>query len=245
MSGILTYNSYPFQPDSTWFTINRRAVIGQTGRRNFVHHQWVINGRLNGSGNADLTTKIAALEAACVDGGDLIFNLGGHQLLSNQTTQGTHVRAFRWLSGYDGVRGSGAENVLRRTFQLIIDGLVVQSSDTDIVAWRESVIGLGTGGADVRPVGSLTGGIQAQTIQDFTEFYAIQSGYAIGLTSEPPAATPIWTPSGSGGIYWMPRKFRQGPTSPDYGLYANTHFKTEWSYMFWSANVLAGSSGGF
>ena len=238
---FLQYGTYPFQADSTWFTINRQAVIGQTGRRNFVHHQWIINGRLNGSGNVDLTAKIAALEAACVDGADLTFSLGGHQLLSAVTTEGTHVRSFRWLSGYDGVRGSGAECVLRRTFQLIIDGLVPATTDTDIVAWRESIIGIGTGGPDIKPVGSLSGVIQAQQVQALTPYFAIQSGYAIGLTTQPAAATPHWTPNGAGGVYWIPEKFRQGPTSPDYGLHFNTHFKTEWSYSFWSASALAGS----
>ena len=241
----LSLGTYDFDPDRTWFTINRRAVIGQTGRRNFVHHQWQINGSVAAANSTALAVKVAALEEACVDGVDLVFSLCGHQLLSADTTQGTHVRMFRWIPGYDGVRGSGAECVLRRTFQMIVDGLVPQTADTDIVAWRETIMGMGTGGADIKPVGSLSGGVQAQTVQDFTPYFAIQSGYAIGLTGYPAVATPLWTPNGNGGVYWIPSKFRTGFTSPDYGLNTNTHFKTEWSYAFWSASVLAGTPAGF
>lgn len=241
----LTYNGYTFPPETTSFTITKRAVIGATGRRNFLYHQWVIDSALLGTGNTDLTAKIAALEAALVDGGDLTSSLGGHQLLSASTTQGTHVRLVpRYHKGYDGVHGMGAELVNRRSFQVIIDGLVPQTSDTDIVAWRESVIGIGNGLSRVVPVGSLTGGVQAQTVQDFTPFFAIQSGYCIALTSQPSPATPLWA-HGVGGVYQMGEKFRSGPTSPDYGLNINTHFKVEWSYQFWSATVLAGSSAGF
>lgn len=245
MANYLYYGPYAFDAGRTWFTINRHAVIGPTGRRNFVHHQWVINGSVRGANSSEVTTAIAALETACVDGNDLAFTLGGHGLVSSACTEGTHVRAFRWLPGYDGVRGSGAECVLRRTFQLVIDGLVPASSDTDIVAWSESIMAVGTGGPDIKPVGSLTGGVQPQQVQQFTTNYAIQSGYAIGLTAMPAAATPLW-PNGVNGIYWIPGKFRSGIYTPQrWGININTHFKVDWSYAYWSADVLAGSPGGF
>lgn len=235
----LTYGSYAFLPDSTWFTINRQAVIGDTGRRNLMHHQWVINGRVQGANSTAVTTAIAALEAAMVDGYDLKFSLGGHQLLSSDCMEGTHIRRFTWLPGYDGVRGSGAENVLRRTYQIVIDGMIKQTSDTDIIAWSQSLIGIGNGGADVVPVGSLSGTVQAQTVQSNTPYFAIQSGFAIGLTASPSQATPMFTDGGP--VYWMRKRFRSGIYTPQrFGVNYNTRFKVDWSYQFWSASAISG-----
>ena len=52
MANYLYYGSYAFPSDLTHFTINRHAIVGPTGRRNYVNHQWIINGSVRGANSA-------------------------------------------------------------------------------------------------------------------------------------------------------------------------------------------------
>lgn len=235
----LTYNNYTFDEDAVWFTINKRGIIGRTGRRNLVAEQWVIHGRVNGADVSAVNAKIALVEAAMVDGGDLVFSLGSHSLLSSNCTEGTHVRLFSWLPGYDGVHGSGAENVLRRSFRMIIDGITVNTADTDIIEWHESVFTIGTGGPIIVPSGSLAGIVEPQQIQAYTHFITIQSGYGVGLTTYPIPASPIWR--FTGGVYYEPLQCRSGPATPSqWGINQNTGYRWNWNYQCWSTFPLTG-----
>lgn len=235
----LSYNGRAFAPDSVWFTITKRAIIGGTGRRNFVHEQWNINGRVSGANTAAVQGEMASLESSLNDGGDLVFSLY-HSLLSADCVEGTHVREFAWLPGYDAVRGSGAELVLRRTFRLVIDGKKIAPSDLDLIAYHEAFRGVGTGGPIILPVHAMTGEVQAQQTVRATEFWSTQSGYAVGLLSNPPAATALW--QATDGVYYKPLAVSGTLDTPmHYGRNVNTAFRTSWSYTCWSRVPLIGS----
>ena len=238
----LSYGGYDFEENSAWFTRHSRPIIGKTGRRNYIHEQWVIHGRVNGIDTAAVDAARVAFEAAMVDGGDLVFSLGSTQRLNSaDTTEGTHIRELTWSAGYDGVRGSGAEDVLRRTYRLIIDGLHRYNSGLDLVEYYETVRGVGSSGPRILPVSSLTGNVTPQQTQLKTKCEAIQSGYAVGLTAYPLASTPIWI-NGSGGVYEYFEKRQNTVHSPQkLGLNMNTGFKRSWSYFYWSATPLVGS----
>ena len=238
----LTYNGTDMAEDACWFTRHSRPIIGKTGRRNFIHEQWVIHGRVNGLNTAEVDAARVAFESTLVDGGDLSFSLGSTQrLISANTVQGTHIRELTWLTGTDGVRGSGAEDVLRRTFRLVIDGLLRMTSDTDVIEYHETVQGVGTTGPRILPVGSLTGDITPQQTQLHTKCEAIQSGYVIGLTQYPNPSTPIWI-SGLGGVYEYFERRRNTLHSPQQiGINQSTGYKRSWSYHFWSGSPLVGS----
>lgn len=232
----LWYGDYPFLQGSVWFTISKRPIIGPTGRRVYVHESWSITGRVEGPTNPQVVAACEALEAAIVDGQDLLFTNSSHGIVSANTTEGTHVRLFQWLSGFDGVRGSGAELLLRRTFNLVIDAKYVATSDTDMYAYDETVSGMGTGGPDVVPVMSLFGYPQAQQRRLRTPFSSIQRGRAIGLTTYPAASTPIWqfTPN----VYYYPESITTSLSTPKaWGVNVNTLYEIAWAYRAWSPTV--------
>lgn len=232
----LFWGPYPFLPGAIWFTINKRPIIGRTGRRNFVEETWFINGRVQGTTPAEVIDQVALLEAGLdLDNQNLVFSLY-HQLLNADCIEGTHIRDFKWLTGYDGVRGSGAELVLRRTFHLIVSGTKVVTSDTDIIEYSETVSGYGTGLPSVVEAGSLFGLPQPQSAQAKTSFHSWQRGYCKGLTATPSAASPIWI--GNPNVFYVPTTLGGGISTPErWGVNQNTGFKIDWSYRAWSPTV--------
>ena len=230
----LFYNGYAFDPNAVWFTIHKQAIIGGLGRRKYIAEMWHLTGRVSGTSTSEVQGKVVALENAMSDGGDLVFSLT-HALYSADCVEGTHVYSLRWIPGFDGVRGSGAEMVLRRTFQITIGGKKLATGiDTDLIAYRETIRGRGTGGPIVLPVTSMAGSVQAQQRVAQTPFWTTQSGYAIGLTEYPLPATRLWltTP----GVYYMPDQVVGGYTTPEnFGINRNTGFRTDWNYTCWSA----------
>ena len=157
------------------------------------------------------------------------------RLLDSDCTEGTHIKSFSWLPGYDGVRGSGAEGVLRRTFKLVVYGdIPVTNTDTDITQWQETITYSGTGYAKVVPVGSLAGAVQAQQLQAYTPYYILQSGFAVGLTGYPTPPTPML--QGISGVYYMPEGVSSSKSTPRrYGKNLNTEYPVRWSYRAWSS----------
>ena len=245
MGQTLSIGGLVMDPDSCWFKIHKRGIIGNTGRLNYTRVTWDIHGRVSGTTKATVDAKVVALESAIAPAIDIVFSLGSTmKLISSATTRGTMIQDFSWNPGYDGVRGSGAEGVLRRTFHLVVSGDFLQSSDTDITAYHESIQSIGTGGPRTVPVGSLTGDIQPQQTQARTVFYAIQSGYATGLTTEPSPPLPKFT--GVPGVFYIPESLAVTQMTPaTWGLNRNTQFGIRWSYKCWSSLGLVGSPGGF
>lgn len=240
MAQQLFYNNVGFDPDAVWFTIHKQAILSGMGRRKFIDEKWYLTGRVSGANTAEVQAKVDALENNLADGGDLVFTLT-HRLLSADCVEGTHVYSLTWLPGFDGVRGSGAEMVLRRTFKMVIGGKKLATGiDTDLIEYRETVSGRGTGGPQVIPVLSLYGYPQAQQRVARTPFWATQSGYAIGLTAYPLPPTRIWltTP----GVYYMPDQVIGSLTTPqNFAINQNTAFRTTWSYLAWSNYQLVGT----
>lgn len=242
MPETLSIGSFDCDEDSAWFRIDREGIVGGTGRLTKVRNIWTIYGRVNGTDESSVDTEVVALEAAVVDGIDIEFSLGSTMsLTSDDTTEGTHIKSFSWLTGSDGVRGSGAEGILRRSFKLVVYGDILVASDTGITQWSESLNGIGTGGPNTIPVVSLLGDVQAQTTQARTPCFLIQSGFAVGITETPVAPSPIYY--GVPGIYYMPLLGSQQKFTPkSLGINQNTQFGIRWSYKCWSINQLVGST---
>lgn len=249
MSQTLSYNGYTHDPDSCWFTINRFGILGGINRLNKVRNVWTIHGRVNSaaglSGTAaqnSVDTKVVAWENHVQDGGDLVFSLGSTMsLISRNCLEGTHVKEFSWLTGYDGVRGSGAEGLLRRSFKLVVYGDILVTSSTDITHYQDSLAAIGSGGAKVVPVGALTGTVQAQQVQAYTPYYAIQSGSAVGLTAWPTPPLPVYT--GVSGVYYFPETLSVITKTPrNWGLNRNTGYEIQWNYKCWSSLQLTGQT---
>lgn len=242
-AGILQYGDYHFEPNSTYFTIHQMAEQSSVGRTMEMNHQWVIEGRITGNSLSTVDAKAVALRAALVNGYDLSFNLGSYSLTNAQCVDGVKILHFSWLRGFDGAHGSGAECILRRTFRVIIGGKIPVTSDTDVIEWHETFRGIGNGGPSIKPVRSLTGAVQAQQTEAITEYWAMQSGWGVGLLGYPTPASALWL--AIPGVYYVPEKMIVTNHSPKYGPNINTRFRTEWSYTCWSTIPLVASPSGF
>lgn len=246
MGTFFSYNGYTHDENACWFEIDRYGIVGPTGRIIKTRNIWTIHGRVNSSASpgapssaaiASVNSKVAAWENKLKDGGDVIFSLGDSmKLLDADCVEGTHLKSFSWLPGYDGVRGSGAEGVLRRTFKLVVYGdIAVTNTDTDIMEWQETISYTGTGLAKVVPVGSLAGTVQAQVLQQYTPYWITQSGHAVGLTNYPYAPTPIFQ-GFTTGVYYTPDGVSTSKMTPrKYGKNKNLEFPIRWNYRAWSS----------
>lgn len=236
----LSYNGLTLQPASTWFTIERRGHVGPTGRRNLLTELWHIRGRVSGANTSVVTGLMAELEAAMVDGGDIVFSIF-HFLRSADCTEGTHIyQGLTWLPGYEAPRGSGAELVNRREFSVTIGGTRVLETDTDVYSWYESYSSLGTGGPRIIPSTSLAGTVQAQQIVAATPIWTVQQGKGIYLSGPGLASIPVWL--GVPGVYYDPDSFLYKPSTPiKYGINENLMYPVEWNYRCWSNTLLVGA----
>ena len=252
MSEILAIGGYALQPDQAHFRIDRYGILGATNRLNRVRNTWHIWGRVNSTpGVSNSTAKsqvdalVVAVETSVRDGMDLVFSLGSTmKLLSGACMEGTHVRRFTWTTGIDHVNGSGAEGVLRRTFELEVYGDIPVASDTMITEWQDSITSMGTGGPLVRPVGSLSGGIQAQQTQAVTPYHCIQSGFARRFDDYPLAPVPNFF--GVPGVYYDPASLATTRITPrNYGRNLNSNYGCRWHYRAWSAAPLLGNPQSF
>jgi len=194
----IVYGGYTHADDSAGFTINEQMILSPRGTPFKKLHSWIINGVLRATTQSQLTAEMDALKAAYSQGGqDLVFNLTGgvgshHRLLSGSTLTGTRVRRFTWLDRQPGVWGSGTEYVFRRSYQIVVDAEAIADGADNILQYTQSITYKGYGGPRWILAGSLTGAMQAQTVQAFTPFYAIQSGFALGLFSRPSFPGPLW-----------------------------------------------------
>lgn len=239
MAGFLTIGANTLQQDAAWFTINWQGILGGTNLLAKTRITWTINGYVRADPGQTLANSMAQVESLVVametciqEGTDLVFSIGATmRLLSANCMSGTHVRDFAWLTGYDGVRGSGAEAVLRRSFRLVIYGDIVATPGTNYTSYSDSLKFIGTGGDRTVPVPSLNGTVQAQQLELYTPQWVLQSGSAIGLTSRPTAATPQFL---GVGYYPNPEGFNVTEFTPkDWGQNLNTQFGCAWSYRCW------------
>lgn len=238
---VLTIGSHAMQPDHCWFSIHRTGIVGRAGRIIKTRNVWNVDGYVQDTGSSALNTRVLALEMAVFDGIDLVFSLGSSMnLLSMNCLEGTHVREFSWLTGYDGVRGCGAEGLLRRTFRLVVYGDVLDTTDTNYTSFHDSLIFKGNGLDHTVPVPSLSGPVQAQTTSLYTPVWILQTGRATGLLYTPAPATPQFAgvgyypqPEGQTLSYFTPERL---------GINQNTEFGVAWSYKCWISNYVSGYS---
>jgi len=179
---ILKWGSYAHAQDEVGIRIHRRVIRDTFGRRMGAVHDWHIIGAVHGTSQADLTTKLAALEAAYDDDYlDLILFLNdgstetAHKLVTANTFGGTHKTGFGYM---DGPWKMQLEYANRRTFWITVRAEF--RTGTGTYAWKERVRIKGTGGEKFRYMPRLIGVPIAQTLQTATSFYYIQEGSAIG-----------------------------------------------------------------
>jgi hypothetical protein len=127
-------------------------------------------------------------------------------------------------------RADGAEYANKRTSMVVLEA-IYDTSDDDLVSWREKLRFIGTGGPDYAVLGGF-GGVSAFPLGPATPQIIIRSGKAVGFTTwvSPPGITDL----GISGTYYFPatqqqewlgggqclgQDFRFFPSSWDYIVY--------------------------
>jgi len=193
---------------------------------------WQITGHIHGTSQADLKTKILALETAYVDGKDatLLHNDGttdsAHKLVSANAIGGIKV-----IAGPEYPIGDGAEYSTFRTFAVAIQGDFPLSAlgTSTILDWHESVTFAGGGPRDIG-IELLNAVPVFQRTQAATIYRAHQSGRAMGYKAYPIVPSPHWP-----FAEMRPRRVIRYGTAQVFGTGANRtslNYPVEWSYEF-------------
>lgn len=240
-TAFIQYGSYNHAPGEAMFHIEIAAVIGKTGRIEFHRHRWTITGWIAVSSPSDASTKIAALEAAYLSGGqNLKFKLDGstdsaHVLLTADCLNGTEVRPLQWLG--ISPQGSKTQYLRKRNYRIVVTGDIdPEDQDSDIVYWTETIHRLGTGGTNYEWPESIAGSVASQQTNAFTRCMTIQEGFALGRTDYPDPAAALW-----GSPYLKPRPTGSSPISPrDVFRNAQRNYGRRWKYHYESDTPLVG-----
>jgi hypothetical protein len=231
---ILKWGAYAFDDNEVWFQIIRRVVYSPRGRRMWTKHTWIVTGVKIGDDAADLTSKLTAMEIACLtDGQDLLFydNNGAptsHGLFTSTCINGVQATSpVHYPGGNPGIWGTGTEYTNKRTYRVVFEGDLLHFDD-DLVRSHETLSYIGNGGQLNIWQESFIGLPQPQTPKLFTKRRLIQQGSAIGLTTTPIAPAPLF-----GNPYIRNDLSMTEPgTALRVGINFDTHYPLRWRYVF-------------
>lgn len=234
---LLKYGSYSFNQYTTSVPISRAFTFDSQGRRDKETQTWTITTVLQDTTQSGIKSKIAALEAALVDGSDLIL------YHNDGTTPSAHAVANCRIGSIGFPKASGAEYANQRTVEISITGEVTSTKADTIVAFQESVSYSGNGGPRYVWQECLTGVPQKYEAVSHTLYRAVQSGSATGRASDPAAADPYPTPPAplfpaallEGGIDSAPMELER---STSYDEYGTVLYSIRWTYEFASVDPL-------
>lgn len=194
------------------------------------------DGYLEGSGQADLTTKSLALERAlAVPYRDLILYRDDGGRSATLLTTADSIGGVVITDGPNFPDVLGAEYVSQRRFEFTgeADYLLPGTLARTLIDFGETVTVRGGGPKYVvRP--ALQGPPQRQLVYQATPCAATQRGFAVGATAYPTPPGPIWpqaeNPAERAVTLVDPKKLGRGYTG----------FRVEWEYTFEWVAPLAG-----
>lgn len=229
----LVYGDYAFEDNSVWFTITKRELKSQVGRRIGYQEVWNVGGTFKQASQSALTTAIDAFAAGtATNGKNLLFytdagsTLSSHVLYNANTMNGVRVVGISYPKGNPGIWGSGVEYVTTRSFQITF-AAEVYNPEGEIVVFHQLVRQTATGGPDFEVVEALQGPTQVQNTAQFTKAVVEQVGMAVGVSGYPAPAPPIWPqwlkPSPCVVEFSEPMQF---------GAVRNINFPVRWHYRF-------------
>lgn len=218
----LRYGSYNHAAGECIVSISRVERANESGLSYGYTETWTIDGMLVGSSQADLTTKIQALEAAYASGGfdlTLVDDLGNdtpHKMVSANAIEGVKVVKPSYPMG------EGAEYTTFRHYTIVAtaDFDVIESGG--LISWGETLTFSG-GGAQYVWQQPLSGPPIKQQVATATPYRLIQSGSATGRSGYPTPA-PYVLPAGD--LIEMPTISKTGPGAGNY------NFVISWTYVF-------------
>jgi len=190
---ILKFGQYAHANNEVGIVMSRGSLRDQYGIIYGYHTTWTIRGILQADTQADITTAIAALEAAySSEGKDAILYLDdgitatAHKLLDGPSFGGVKVK-----DGPNYPNGVGAEYSTFRTYEITLEASYGFNNAGGLTQFDE-VIAMFGGGPRWILIQTLNGPPQRQQTADMTPFYAQQSGSATGVLTWPEPGSPLF-----------------------------------------------------
>lgn len=240
---ILKYGGYTHEQGECEIIINKNAIEDDNGFQIGYSVAWDVKGRILADESlvtladkqADITSKLAALEAAYSQNGynALIYlpdgvTLSNHVIYAKQAIAGTRIKSF----GYP--EGTGAQYVNYRDYSLQIFAEIVNDDGgggAQPTTYTESFSITGTGGPKFVTLEMRNGPPIQQVVTQMTMVKASQTG---SITSRFGYGTP--------SSPWWPNHQKleaNSVTRTVTGTYPNATYKINWSYAFESIGPLS------
>lgn len=233
-----TYGSYSTPVNSSWATMNFRAVIGQTGRKISEIQRWSIHTVLQADTQAGIDTLIAAHEAGMRQNNvDLTFykddgSVTAHRIISANTRNGVQFMGISYPGYWPQHSPQKTEYVKLRYVITQHEAEVFDVENNIVFLWQSMQYSLGGVGYTV--LGALTGPPVTQFTMQQSPYWAVQRGVAIGMFSNPIPPGPVVN------MPTCPRRSWVREESPkNYGRVKNWGFPTTWNYFFESPGGMA------
>lgn len=228
----LQYGDYEHPLSEAAVSISRRPEFDDTGNDFAIRNEWFIQGRLEGTSQADISTQIQQLEAAYSQQNrsiQLEFEGGqatAHQIDVSQTIDGVRVSA-----GPSYPVGQGAEYANFRTYTIQVEALVETGKGTSLIFWDEVVSSTGGQPRDIL-IETLNSQPIRQRVADATNVIVTQTGRAISNFGWPNAPLPVLPNE----ALLQNRIARRSPQEifAD-GFTARRMWETTWSYVIATA----------
>lgn len=214
-------------------SISRSTEYSPRGLPLISKVSWTINGVIQGTSLSDLTTKLAALEAAYSkqrQNAGLYLTDGTPTV--HQMQNGTAIGGVR-SSGVSYPSGDGVEYVTSRTYSVTLEA-DYEFTGNDLLEFNETLSFQGTCGPKFVYLQTLNGPPEKQIVQQKTTMTATQSGSAMGYRARPSAPPPLWPKDEH------EEARRIDKTSPRVIAGESRDFGISWSYTFESDSPLNG-----
>lgn len=236
------YGSYETDNNSSWFSLNYRANVGQTGRKISEIQRWTIHTVLTATTQALLDSAIAEHEAGMRQNNvDLTFfkddgSETAHKIINANTRNGVEFKGISYPGYFPGQWGAHSEYVNLR--------YVVTQHEAEVFDVENNIVfydhhfEFNLGGTDYAVLGAFTGPPQVQFTMQQSPRWAVQSGTAIGMFSHPIPPGPLVNALPKPLLSkWGRRNARQ------FGRVRNWGYPVTWRYVFESPFPLDATPG--
>lgn len=236
-----TLGNYSTPNNSSWFQLTMQAALSPRKRKVFERQRWNIHTFLKADSQDDLSALIAGHEAGMrQENVDLTFfkddgSETAHKIVNANTVNGITFKGINYPSYFPSVFGSGSEYAEGGAFRYVVtthEADVLDVEDNIVFYWQSLQYSLG--GADYKVIGALTGPPQVQFTMQQSPMWAVQTGTAIGMYSNPNPADPMF------GIPVKPSGWVKPETPKNFGRVRNWGYPTTWYYPYESPGSLAG-----
>lgn len=223
---LIAYGSYSHPENETELvSIVKDVLRGTFGQRTGTREQWTLRGRLAAASVSELSTAIAALEAAHASDGlnltlytDSGSTSSAHAIQSGRTLGGVKVTGLRYPDG------KGAEYSTWRTYEVTYEAEYL-SQTGGLDTYAESIEQIGGGPRD-EYVTVLQGPPVKVRVAQQTTFKGRQTGRAVGIGAYPTFPPPVWPQHEHVDRRQLMRD------APQYDNGGQHKFGISWSYEF-------------